>query len=542
MRGLRSHELLNVAHEGLEVRAARLTELATDQVHGLDVVRAFVDAEDLRVAAVLLDRVVARVARAAVGLDGGLADAETLIRAVGLHERNEEVDLALVVRGLGVVHALVERDLILVVRELDGERTETFDLALHVEKHAANVGVLDDGHARRRGVFPVRHAGALLAIFRVFEGVQIRRRGHREALHADRDARGVHHHEHLRHALVDLCLAADGDTDAGVVVPEREHACGGAVDAHLVLERRHLDVVLFAEAAALVVTNARHDEEREALGSGGRAVDAGKHEVDHVLGEVVVTARDVDLRALDAVGAVVVALGGGLRRAHVASGVGLREAHGAAPFAAEHALHIELLLLGRAEVRDHLGRAVRKTGVHVEGRVRAAHQLFENDLHTEGRSGSAELGGDAHGLPPRGEELVPGVLEALRRDDSAVLELAALDVADHVERSEDLADEAVAFRNGRANFFLAPGFEGSLAQKLVQLELLEEQEIHVTEVGLVAVDGLNGLRHGGSLKAGTKEPSPRRARRRRGKRASLTRASCDGRWQWPSGSWESLPH
>ena len=62
-------ELRDVAEERLEVRAAGLAELAADEVHRLDVVRALVDAEDLRVAAVLLDRVVARVAGAAVGLD-----------------------------------------------------------------------------------------------------------------------------------------------------------------------------------------------------------------------------------------------------------------------------------------------------------------------------------------------------------------------------------------------------------------------------------------------------------------------------------------
>ena len=56
-------ELRDVAEERLQVRAARLAELAADEVHRLDVVRALVDGEDLRVAAVLLDRVVAACSR-----------------------------------------------------------------------------------------------------------------------------------------------------------------------------------------------------------------------------------------------------------------------------------------------------------------------------------------------------------------------------------------------------------------------------------------------------------------------------------------------
>ena len=48
----------------------------------------------------------------------------------------------------------------------------------------------------------------------------------------------------------------------------------------------------------------RDDEEREPLGPGRRAVDAREHEVDDVLGEVVVAAGDEDLRPADRVAAV----------------------------------------------------------------------------------------------------------------------------------------------------------------------------------------------------------------------------------------------
>jgi len=79
--------------------------------------------------------------------------------------------------------------------------------------------------------------GALLALLRVLERVEVGARRDRDALDADGDARAVHHLEHLRHALVDLLFSADRPADALAVVAEVEDAGGRAVDAHLVLER-----------------------------------------------------------------------------------------------------------------------------------------------------------------------------------------------------------------------------------------------------------------------------------------------------------------
>ncbi len=69
----------DVLAERLDVRAAALHQLAADEVHRLDVVGALVDREDLRVAAVLLDRLVREEAGAAVDLDRGRADLERLV-------------------------------------------------------------------------------------------------------------------------------------------------------------------------------------------------------------------------------------------------------------------------------------------------------------------------------------------------------------------------------------------------------------------------------------------------------------------------------
>ena len=152
----------DVAEEALDVHAAGLAQLARDQVERLNVVGALVDAEDLRVAGVLLDRVVPGVADAAVHLDRHLGHAERRVRRVGLHQRREQVDLALVVEGSFVVVACERGGVVEVHGALDDQRADAFDVGLHPEQHAAHVGVLDDRHAGRVGVLPVAALGPCL--------------------------------------------------------------------------------------------------------------------------------------------------------------------------------------------------------------------------------------------------------------------------------------------------------------------------------------------------------------------------------------------
>ena len=68
-----------------------------------------------------------------------------------------------------------------------------------------------------------------------------------------------------------------------------------------------------------------------------------------------------------------------------------------------------------------------------------------------------------------------------------LLDATPLDVADGEERTGDLLHPAVAPGQGGANLVFPPGLEGALAEQLAQLELLEEEEGHLTEIGLVTV-------------------------------------------------------
>ena len=84
---------------------------------------------------------------------------------------------------------------------------------------------------------------------------------------------------------------------------------GHAAPADLVDHARHVHVVV-DEPPALGPARG-HREERDALDTRRRAIDARQRQVDDVLGEVVVAARDEDLGAADEVSA---ALGAGVAR------------------------------------------------------------------------------------------------------------------------------------------------------------------------------------------------------------------------------------
>ncbi len=96
-------------------------------------------------------------------------------------------------------------------------------------------------------------------------------------------------------------LAADEDAAAPVVLAEVEHGGRRGPMPSLC----SIDAVTTSFGAPSEPSSfdpdLRHDEQRHALGAGGRAFDAREHQVDDVLGQVVVAGRDPALGAADLV-------------------------------------------------------------------------------------------------------------------------------------------------------------------------------------------------------------------------------------------------
>ncbi len=183
-----------------------------------------------------------------------------------------------------------------------------------------------------RRAFRGFHAGdaALLALARIGERLLRGALGDADALQTDMQPGAVHHGEH---AAMPRVFLADQVTDGAAIVAEDHGAGRRAVDAELVLDRMRANVVARAGRTVGVEQEFRHQEQRNAARAGRRVGQARQHEMNDVVGEVVLAVGDEDLLSLEAVGAVGGALGPRAQRADVRAGLRLGELHRAGPFA-----------------------------------------------------------------------------------------------------------------------------------------------------------------------------------------------------------------
>ena len=381
---------------------------------------------------------------------------------------------------------LVARTMGLVEHRRDhvGQRAHRLDARLHAHQHAPHVGVSDDRHARalgRRGVL------ALDAILGIGQGLLVGALGHAQPLHADAEARLVHHDEHIFETAV---LLADQVADRARAVAEGEHRGRAGVDAHLVFDRDAAHVVARTERAIVVNEKLRHHEQRDALHALGRGGGAREHQVDDVVGEVMLAEADEDLLALDQ---VVVTIGRGLAadQAEVRAGLGLGQVHRAGPLARDHLVQEALLLLVAAAQEHRFDRPLGQQRRHRERHVRRVPHLHHRGVDQLGQPLAAEGGVEAQAVPARLDELGIRLDEALGRGDAAVVvALQALLVSDLVQRPPDLAGEGGGAFEHRIDEFGAHVAVAGQPGNRVEARQFVQHELHVLHRGGVgAHDG-----------------------------------------------------
>ena len=270
--------------------------------------RALVDHVQAVVAPVLLDREVARVAVAAEHLDGEAVGLQAPLAREALGDRGEHLQQQPRLGGRRLVAGVGLVDL---ARAVQLQRERALGVALLREQHALDVGVLDDRHLRPRRVLAAGRGGAALGpLAGVVERGLVAGDAEHGGAEADADARLVHHVEHAGEALARPAdEVADGARRAAhreLPLAQVEQRVGGAAVAELVVEagQRHV-VPLAGEAAVGADQPLRHDEQRDAARAGRQpAVGAGdlrQHQVDDVLGQLVLAGGDPHLVAAQAV-------------------------------------------------------------------------------------------------------------------------------------------------------------------------------------------------------------------------------------------------
>ena len=238
-------KLPDLAEQVAERLALVPDDLAEVQVQALDRGGALVQAVDLRVPDVLLDRVVLQVAGAAEGLQ---RQGQHLVGALGadaLDDRQQQV-----VDGGGRSSACrsacggLQR--VLEGRGVQDERPHALGVRLLQHQHPADVRVVDDRDPRRGLVGQLGEVGALHPGPGVVQGVQVAGRQRRDRLGADHHPGVLDDHEHLPDAVVHV---ADQGADRGTVTAEGQLAGGGRLQAHLVLDVGRVDAVALAQLA-----------------------------------------------------------------------------------------------------------------------------------------------------------------------------------------------------------------------------------------------------------------------------------------------------
>ena len=262
------------------------------------------------------------------------------------------------------------------------------------------------------------------------------------------------------------------------------------LQAHLVLDVGGVDAVALPQLAGLPVGQELRDhEQRQPLGAGaasaGNALGTGEHEVDDVLLEVVLTAGDEPLDALDVPRAVRLRQRPGPPGPDVGSGVGLGEHHGRGPVLVGPGLGPALLLVG-AEAPEHMGER-RARGVDVHGRVGAEDHLGHRPAQGRRERLAADLGGQVEVLPAA---VAVGLVRPPERvGDRDALRLRVVDRRSAVGLEQGVRQlvggEALDLGQDAAGGVLVEVGVRGLAEHGLSLEDLEQHELDVPQVGLV---------------------------------------------------------
>ena len=129
-------------------------------------------------------------------------------------------------------------------------------------------------------------------------------------------------------------------------------------DPHFVFDADAVHVVARAQRTICVDQKFGHDKQADALDAFGRASHPCQHQMDDVLGHVVLTPGDVDLGAKHFVAAVRLRLGTGSHCRKVRAGLRLGQVHGAGPLATDQFFQVNGFELVRAGSQQRLNGAV----------------------------------------------------------------------------------------------------------------------------------------------------------------------------------------
>ena len=427
--------ILEIGHD----RAAAVArQLAADEVERLHAVRALVDHGDAGVAHELLHAPFAHIAVAAEHLLRLHRIVKTNVGEHALEHGREEAEP--VFRGLTLGRVLRAMRDIAVDRRRKREAARGLVERLDLEQHAPHVGMHDDRIGALAGVFRARQRTALQAVFGVGERVLIGDLRLRETLHGDAEPRLVHHHEHGVQPAIRL---ADKKALRAVVIHHAGRIC---VNAHFLFDRAAGDAVARAERPVVIDQKFRHDEERDALHAGGRALDPREHQVDDVLGQIMFARGNENLLPGDGIGAVRARDRFRGEKPQIRAALRLGQIHRAGPAPFRHLRRIEVFLLRRTMAQERGERALSQPRIHGESHIRRRGEFIHRRRERVGQALAAIFLRNGKADPAAIRERLIGGLEAGGgRHGRVIMASAACLVARLVQRVQNFLAKLSGF-------------------------------------------------------------------------------------------------
>jgi hypothetical protein len=212
--------------------------------------------------------------------------------------------------------------------------------------------------------------------------------------------------------------------------------------------------------------------------------EARQHQVDDVVGHVVLTGADEDLVAGDLVGAIALGLGLGAHQAQVGAAMRLGQAHAAGPLAAGHLVQIGLLLrLGAVLAQRRVG-TVGQARVHGPGLVGAVEHFVKHLVQHQRQALAAKRRVTGQRGPTALYVLAVGLFETLGGGHrvAALVQRAAFGVATEVERVQHLGGKLAALLQHRIHgVHIQLGVLGNLLQIVHDVQQLVHHKLHVAQ-------------------------------------------------------------
>ena len=208
--------------------------------------------------------------------------------------------------------------------DIDGQCAPRLQLRANAQQHPPHIRMHKDRICRPLRIGRAMCRAPLEALAGIGAGGLKRVFRQPKALQPDGQTLVVHHREHAGEPFVGF---SHQETSGSVEV---DHARGRSLDAHLVFDGTAGHAI---ELAASLGQLPGHQEQGNPLRARGRIRQARQHQMNDVVAQVVLPARDEYLGAGNQVGAVLRGHRAGLEKAQICARMGFRQAHGASPFA-----------------------------------------------------------------------------------------------------------------------------------------------------------------------------------------------------------------